>query len=142
MIFGYTILFASIGYLLGSILFAQILSLTIAKKNIRELGSHNPGATNLTRNTNKTLGGAATLLDATKGYLAILICAFIADAVKNDMLHHLIYISGLFAVIGHCFPIVYVCSLFKHKFNNSLAKKHLGGKGVATFGGITFAFSP
>jgi glycerol-3-phosphate acyltransferase PlsY len=46
------------------------------------------------------------------------------------------------SVIGHCFPIQYVISLFRFKFDLAQAKKYRGGKGVSTTGGVLFAISP
>jgi glycerol-3-phosphate acyltransferase PlsY len=52
-----------------------------------------------------------------------------------------IFITGIFAVIGHCFPILFIVSLIKTR-SYEIAKEHMGGKGVSTAGGILFAFNP
>jgi glycerol-3-phosphate acyltransferase PlsY len=46
-------------------------------KNIRETGSKNPGATNLSRSTNKVYGFIGMLLDAIKGYIAVIVALII-----------------------------------------------------------------
>ena len=60
-------------YLLGSIPFGLVLTKIFLKKDIREIGSGNIGATNVLRAGKKTLGAATLLLDALKAYASILI---------------------------------------------------------------------
>lgn len=138
--------FSIVGYLLGSILCSEWLG-KIVGKNIREAGSKNPGATNLSRSTSKVYGFIGMLLDATKGYVAVIIALIIYRYSiykweNNINLYALIYIAGTFAVIGHCFPLLYIICLFKTKFNFELAKSKCGGKGVSTAGGVLMSVSP
>lgn len=109
-----------VGYLLGSIPFGLILTKLAGLGDVRSIGSGNIGATNVLRTGNKGLAAATLLFDALKGMAAVLIIATITAAPS------LPYIAGLAAFIGHCFP---VWLGFK------------GGKGVATFFGVTFAWS-
>ena len=105
-------------YLLGSIPFGFILTKIILKKDIREIGSGNIGATNALRTGNRSLGYATLALDITKAILPVLY-------VKFNYPEY-IYISSLCAFLGHVFPI---WLRFK------------GGKGVATYVGILFSIN-
>jgi glycerol-3-phosphate acyltransferase PlsY len=105
-------------YLLGSIPFGLVLTKIFLKKDIREIGSGNIGATNVLRAGKKTLGAATLLLDALKAYASILITLKISPDYT--------YLSALFCFLGHVFPVWL-------KFN--------GGKGIAVYLGVLFAFS-
>jgi glycerol-3-phosphate acyltransferase PlsY len=105
------------GYLLGSIPFGLIFSWLAGAGDVRKIGSGNIGATNVLR-TGKRWAAIATLLcDGAKGAVAVLIArAFHGDAVA--------VFAGFGAFLGHLFPLW-------------LGFK--GGKGVATFLGVTLA---
>ena len=107
-----------ISYLMGSIPFGFILTKTFLKKDIREIGSGNIGATNALRTGNKLIGYSTLLLDVVKAVLPVIYIKF----------NHpeFIYIASLCAFLGHVFP---VWLRFK------------GGKGVATYIGILFAIN-
>jgi glycerol-3-phosphate acyltransferase PlsY len=105
-------------YLLGSIPFGFILTKVFLKKDIRDIGSGNIGATNALRTGNKTLGYATLLLDITKAILPVLY-------VKFNYPDY-IFIASLSAFLGHVFPIWL---------------KFKGGKGVATYVGILFSIN-
>ena len=105
-------------YLLGSIPFGFILTKVFLKKDIRDIGSGNIGATNALRTGNKSLGYATLILDITKAILPILY-------VKLNYPDY-IFISSLSAFLGHVFPIWL---------------KFKGGKGVATYVGILFSIN-
>ena len=105
-------------YLLGSIPFGLVLTKIFLKKDIREIGSGNIGATNVLRAGKKTLGAATLLLDALKAYASILITLKISPDYT--------YFSALFCFLGHVLPVWL-------KFN--------GGKGIAVYLGVLFAFS-
>ena len=113
------LVWAVVGYLLGSVPFGLILSQRLGLGNLREIGSGNIGATNVLRTGNKGAAAATLLLDAAKGAVAVLLARAISgeDAAQ---------IAGLMAFLGHCFP---VWLQFK------------GGKGVATFLGIVLALA-
>ena len=102
-----------VSYLFGSIPFGLVLTKIFLKKDIREIGSGNIGATNVLRAGNKILGYSTLVLDILKAVLPILYIKFF----MNDYL----YISALSIFIGHVFPIWL---------------KFKGGKGVASYLGI------
>jgi glycerol-3-phosphate acyltransferase PlsY len=137
---------ATVAYFLGSIPFGYILVRMFMKQDIRQTGSGNIGATNVARSGAKGLAIATLLLDAGKGYLAVITGAWL----YNDGLgrinsqgpglhaHWLLpysseqamlapAIAALFAIIGHCFPVWL---------------KFKGGKGVATGVGAFAALAP
>ena len=107
-----------VSYLFGSIPFGLLLTKFFLKKDIREIGSGNIGATNVLRAGNKILGYSTLVLDILKAVLPILYIKFF----MNDYL----YISALSIFIGHVFPIWL---------------KFKGGKGVATYLGVVLALS-
>lgn len=145
MIIFYTILislvFAIIGYLFGNILFGDIFSFFLGK-NVRLVGSGNVGGTNSMRTFGKWYGLIVMLLDGIKSYTAIICCwsiflFSINNWSPNHSMYCLIYIAGLFATIGHCFPIKYLIHI-KDKDKT----KWIGGKGMMTTAGIILAISP
>ncbi len=105
-------------YLLGSIPFGYILTKIILKKDIREIGSGNIGATNAIRTGNKLIGYSTLILDILKAVIPLLYLKF----------YYLdyIYLGSLCAFIGHVFPVWL---------------KFKGGKGVATYLGILFCIN-
>ena len=105
-------------YLLGSIPFGFILTKIFLKKDIRDIGSGNIGATNALRTGNRLLGYATLLLDITKAILPVLF-------VKFNYPEY-IFVAGLSTFLGHVFPIWL---------------KFKGGKGVATYVGILFSIN-
>ena len=108
-----TILVIILSYLFGSIPWGLVIGKVFFHKDIRKEGSGNIGGTNAGRILGKPAGIAVILLDASKGYFAMVLAYYLAkDAIV---------FAGLASVIGHCFPI------FVH-FH--------GGKAVAT----TFGF--
>jgi glycerol-3-phosphate acyltransferase PlsY len=113
------ILWAFIGYGLGSIPFGLLLTQLLGLGNLREIGSGNIGATNVLRTGNKTAAALTLLLDAGKGVVAVLLARVYAgeDAAQ---------LAALMAMLGHCYP---VWLGFK------------GGKGVATFLGLMWALA-
>ena len=116
------IVWASLGYILGSIPFGLILARFMGLGNLQKIGSGNIGATNVLRTGNKKAAFLTLVFDGGKGAIAVLIAqTFAGDAAGQ--------IAGLAAMLGHCYP---VWLSFK------------GGKGVATMLGILFAnaFSP
>jgi glycerol-3-phosphate acyltransferase PlsY len=104
-----------LGYLLGSLPFAVIVSRLFGLADPRQHGSRNPGATNVLRTGHK-LAAALTLLgDAAKGWLAMLVAAKLGAGETAVLL------SGFAAFCGHLYPVF-------------LGFK--GGKGVATALGV------
>ena len=114
------LLFAALGYVLGSIPFAVVMSRLFGLADPRTFGSGNPGATNVLRTGNK-LAAALTLLgDALKGWAAIFVAGQMGATIEG------IALAGLGAFLGHVFPV-------------SLGFK--GGKGVATALGVLAGFN-
>ncbi len=112
------ILIISISYLMGSIPFGLILTKVFLKKDIREVGSGNIGATNVLRTGNKTIGYLTLILDVLKAVLPVLYIKY--------KFPELVYISSLSVFIGHVFPVWL---------------KFKGGKGVAAYVGILFSIN-
>jgi len=105
-------------YLMGSIPFGFILTKIFLKKDIREIGSGNIGATNALRTGNKIIGYSTLILDVLKA---------VAPVVYVKIFYQdFLYIASLCAFLGHVFPIWL---------------KFKGGKGVATYLGILFAIN-
>jgi glycerol-3-phosphate acyltransferase PlsY len=103
-------------YLLGSIPFGLILTRVFLKKDIRNIGSGNIGATNVLRTGNKLIGYSTLILDITKAVIPVIY-------IKLNY-PDFIFISSLCVFLGHVFPIWL---------------KFKGGKGVATYIGILFS---
>ena len=107
-----------ISYLMGSVPFGFILTKIFLKKDIREIGSGNIGATNALRTGNKTIGYLTLVLDILKA---------VAPVVYVKIFYQdFLYIASLCAFLGHVFPVWL---------------KFKGGKGVATYVGILFAIN-
>ena len=85
-----------VSYLMGSIPFGLILTKIFLKKDIREIGSGNIGATNALRTGNKFVGYSTLILDIVKAVIPVLY-------VKVNF-PDLIYVSALCAFLGHVFP--------------------------------------
>ena len=111
------ILWAVLGYLLGSIPFGVVIARAMGLGDPRQIGSGNIGATNILRTGNKPAALATLLLDSGKGAAAVLLAhCFAGDTAAM--------VAGGAAFLGHCFP---VWLGFR------------GGKGVATFLGTLIA---
>lgn len=90
------------GYLIGSILFAHLITQLVKNVNIRELGNGNPGAYNVFRNVSKFWGVVAGLLDAMKALGPMLIASHffhLSDIALGCL--------AMGAVLGHGFPVYY-----------------------------------
>jgi len=107
-----------LSYLLGSIPFGYLLTKFFLKKDIRDVGSGNIGATNALRSGNKLIGYLTLVFDIGKAVIPVLF-------VKINY-PELIFLSSLCAFLGHVFP---------------LWLKFKGGKGVATYLGILFVIN-
>lgn len=123
-----------LAYLFGSIPFGLILTKIFANKDIRSIGSGNIGATNVLRAGGKKLAAVTLLLDAFKGVVVILLIFGIPEFIPSTnklFAYNFEFTSaawlGLFAILGHCFPIWL---------------KFKGGKGVATALGVLLVAVP
>jgi glycerol-3-phosphate acyltransferase PlsY len=116
------VLTAALSYLAGSIPFGFLLVRIFRGTDIRQTGSGNIGATNVSR-TSPKLGILTLLLDAAKGLAPV----FIARALHPD--HAILFgaLAGFCAVLGHIFPIWL---------------RFRGGKGVATGLGAFICVAP
>src|ERR1700739_996733 len=110
-------------YLLGSIPFGYILVRVFLKEDIRAKGSGNIGATNVIRSGSKGLGALTFLLDACKGYVAVVLAAHLVSGSTLTPSDHqnAAALAAVFAILGHVYT---VWLRFK------------GGKGVATALGV------
>jgi glycerol-3-phosphate acyltransferase PlsY len=108
-----------LAYLAGSIPFGLVLTRMAGLGDIRAIGSHNIGATNVLRTGRKGLAAGTLLLDGGKGLLAV--------AVGWQFGSDMALIAAIGAVLGHCFPVWL---------------KFKGGKGVATAIGVWLALVP
>lgn len=109
-----TIFLFLLAYLLGSIPSALIIGKLAFRIDIRDHGSHNPGATNTLRVLGKKAAMIVLILDVGKGAAAASLPLLFGT--ETDPL-----LTGLAAVIGHCFPIF---AGFR------------GGKAIATTAGV------
>ena len=112
------IVISIMSYLMGSIPFGFILTKFFLKKDIRDIGSGNIGATNALRTGNKSLGYGTLFLDVIKAVIPVIY-------VKLNYPDY-IFIASLCVFLGHVFPIWL---------------KFKGGKGVATYVGILFSIN-
>ncbi|KPA21102.1 Glycerol-3-phosphate acyltransferase [Shimia sp. SK013] len=113
------LLWAVLGYLMGSIPFGMVLARVMGLGNLRDIGSGNIGATNVLRTGSKKAAALTLLLDGGKGAVAVLLArAMVGEDAAQ--------IAGLLAFIGHCYPVWL---------------KFKGGKGVATFLGLMLALA-
>ncbi len=109
------ILFAGLSYLIGSISTAIITCKIMGLEDPRKVGSNNPGATNVLRHGGKKAAIITLLGDMLKGLIPVLVII----QLQADTLT--VALVGLFALLGHIFPIFY---------------RFKGGKGVATYYGV------
>lgn len=128
--FGFVLIVIAAGYLLGSLNSSIIVSRVIFRDDIRKHGSGNAGLTN----TLRTYGKGAALLtlfgDILKTALAVAVAGvlfgfnYVFGAISiSDMC----YVAGLFAVLGHIFPVYY---------------KFKGGKGVLATATMVLILAP
>jgi len=109
------LIYLVLGYLIGSLPFAVIVSKAFGLADPRSFGSGNPGATNVLRTGNKAAAVLTLLGDAAKGWVAMFLAAKVgADGTA-------VAFTGLAAFLGHLFPVFL---------------KFKGGKGVATAIGV------
>jgi len=112
------IVISILSYLMGSIPFGFILTKIFLRKDIRDFGSGNIGATNALRTGNKSLGYGTLILDVLKAIIPVIY-------IKLNYPDY-IFITSIFVFIGHVFP---------------LWLKFKGGKGVAPYVGILFSIN-
>lgn len=114
-------LLALLGYAIGSIPFSFLVARRFGIKDVRAVGSGNVGATNVMRSAGKLPGILALVLDGAKGALTVLLARGLTTSEAE------VCAAGIFAMIGHLFP---VWLGFR------------GGKGVATGAGLFLPLAP
>ncbi|MGB8360885.1 MAG: glycerol-3-phosphate acyltransferase [Acidimicrobiia bacterium] len=107
-------------YLLGSIPFAQVLA-RVKGIDLREVGSGNVGAGNLTRSAGVVWGGAAGVLDGLKGLIPVWL------SLNSGLGPGAAGLVGVAAVVGH---------------NWSIFMRGRSGRGMATAAGLLLALNP
>ncbi|NDF03523.1 MAG: glycerol-3-phosphate acyltransferase, partial [Betaproteobacteria bacterium] len=114
---------ALLGYLLGSLSFAILVSRLRGLADPRSYGSKNPGATNMLRSGDKRAAALTLLGDALKGLVAVLLASQASQAAQLDAQSSQWVLASvaLATFLGHLFPIYF---------------GFRGGKGVATALGI------
>jgi glycerol-3-phosphate acyltransferase PlsY len=108
------------GYLLGCFQTAYIIGKKVGNIDIRTQGSNNSGASNVTRVMGWKYGVITAVVDILKAAMAVVVIEWIYPASAE-----LAFIAGLFAVIGHIYPVFL---------------DFRGGKGAACIGGFMLAF--
>jgi len=108
-------------YLIGAIPTGVVLARAFSSTDIRQEGSGNIGATNVTRVLGKKLGALTLAGDLLKGFLPVCIGSFLVSSLN------VVCLMGMAAFLGHLFP-VYL--------------RFKGGKGVATALGVFLYFAP
>lgn len=116
----WVVLMLFLSFTSGSIPFGYIAG-KFRGVDVRQHGSGNIGATNVSRVLGKTYGAFVLLLDASKGAIPVLIFKLLRYPLEYQVL------AGIFAILGHCF---------------SPFLKFKGGKGVATALGVFIFISP
>ncbi|MGC7686849.1 glycerol-3-phosphate 1-O-acyltransferase PlsY [Staphylococcus epidermidis] len=118
-----------LSYLIGAFPSGLIIGKLFFKKDIRQYGSGNTGATNSFRVLGRPAGFIVTFLDIFKGFITVFFPLWLpvhADGVISTFFTNGL-IVGLFAILGHVYPIYL-------KFN--------GGKAVATSAGVVLGVNP
>lgn len=116
-------------YLLGSINSAIIISKTVYHDDIRKHGSGNAGTTNMLRTYGKGAALATLICDIAKTALALALGGVMLGFayVGGVSVSFMMYVVGLFAVLGHIFPVYYGMR---------------GGKGVLSTATVALILSP
>ena len=123
------VLMLILSYLIGAIPNGYVIGKVFFKKDIREFGSGNTGATNSFRVLGKPAGFIVTFLDIFKGFITVFFPLWFPvhaqGPISTFFTHGLIV--GIFAIIGHVYPIYL---------------KFKGGKAVATSAGVVLGVNP
>lgn len=123
------IVMAVVSYFVGCFNFAMLIS-KIKHKDVRKMGSGNPGTMNMSRQFGLKIGALTLFLDMVKGGIPLLVAYFIfrgkvfagTDVLISDLAR---YVCGVSVIVGHIYPVT---------------MKFKGGKGIAsTLGMYAFA---
>lgn len=118
-----------LSYLIGAFPSGFVIGKVFFKKDIRQFGSGNTGATNSFRVLGRPAGFLVTFLDIFKGFITVFFPLWLpvhADGPISTFFTNGL-IVGLFAILGHVYP-VYL--------------KFQGGKAVATSAGVVLGVNP
>lgn len=115
------VLLPLLGYLLGSLSSAVLVSRTLGLADPRTTGSRNPGATNVLRIGGKRAAVLTLAGDVLKGVVAVVIARLVTDDAT------VLALTALAAFLGHLYPVFF---------------GFRGGKGVATALGVWLALVP
>ncbi|HHC9684334.1 TPA: glycerol-3-phosphate 1-O-acyltransferase PlsY [Staphylococcus aureus] len=118
-----------LSYLIGAFPSGFVIGKLFFKKDIRQFGSGNTGATNSFRVLGRPAGFLVTFLDIFKGFITVFFPLWLpvhADGPISTFFTNGL-IVGLFAILGHVYP-VYL--------------KFQGGKAVATSAGVVLGVNP
>ena len=118
-----------LSYLIGAIPNGYVIGKVFFKKDIREFGSGNTGATNSFRVLGKPAGFIVTFLDIFKGFITVFFPLWFSVHAQGPFSTFFTHglIVGIFAIIGHVYPIYL---------------KFKGGKAVATSAGVVLGVNP
>ncbi len=121
------LLIAAASYMLGSIPFGYVLVRIVHGEDVRDPGSGNIGATNVSRKY-PALGVLPLVFDAMKGSAAVILAVFLSGRIGiGPTPYQLMSLAAFCAVAGHIFPVWL---------------KFRGGKGVATGLGSFLIIAP
>lgn len=121
----YQFLFLVLTYFIAAIPFGLVLAKIFGKQDIREHGSGNIGATNVTRVLGKKFGLATLILDGLKGAVMVIIARFAFGDIRY--LSIFLVLVAIVSVVAHIYPIYL---------------KFKGGKGVATTFAVLLVINP
>lgn len=118
-------------YFVGNLNWSIIIC-RLNKRDVRKMGSGNPGTMNMLRNMGAGWGLLTLILDILKGVVPTLIGKLVFSALYPDMAGFNCgdlaeYIAGFAVVLGHVYPVT---------------MKFKGGKGVASTFGVFFVTEP
>ena len=114
------LIYALAGYLVGSVSTAIITCKLMGLQDPRNVGSQNPGATNVLRHGGKKAAIITLIGDMLKGLVPVIVVSLLEPTVAA------IAVTGLGAFLGHVYPVYYGLK---------------GGKGVATYYGVLAGFN-
>lgn len=96
-----------LSYVIGSINFAVIFSKIFSNTDVREHGSGNAGTTNVMRVSGPVAGVLTFVFDFAKGSAAVLLSKFILSGAEITYEVQLLFISAIFCMLGHAFPLFF-----------------------------------
>lgn len=125
--------FCSVAYFIGNISPAHAIA-RFLKKDIKKMGSGNPGTMNVLRQFGFKWGMICLLLDVLKGAIPAAVAFFcyggaflVSDNLNTTNSYIALYATGLAVIVGHCFPVF---------------RKFRGGKGFASMIGVFMVAHP